>query len=84
MLESADAILERVEEEPVMRSLRTPLLAAALFMYLFGLFLLRLPDHSVSATITRPQRKRRWGKRRSLAPEPPRASRPPNTDKEAA
>ncbi len=77
VLDSADAILEGVEEQPVMRSLRTPLLAAALAMYLLGLLLLRLPDHSVSATITRPQRKRRWGKRRSLAPEEPRASRPP-------
>jgi len=84
VLSSASEILDDVEEQAVMRSLRTPLLAAALFMYLLGLFLLRLPDHSVSATVTRPKRKRRWGKRRSLTPEEPRASRPSIDTKEAA
>lgn len=83
VLETPAAILEAVEEEPVMRSIRTPLLAAALLLYLLGLFLLRLPDHSVSATVTRPQRqKRRWAKRNS-APPPPRDSQLPKT-KEAA
>ena len=72
VLEAPATIVEGVEEEAVMRSLRTPLLAAALLMYLLGLFLLRLPDHSVSATVTRPKRaRRRWGKRRSLVPKEP-------------
>ena len=66
------SIVAAVEEEPVMRSLRTPLLAAALAFYLLGLFLLRLPDHSVSATVTRAKRARRlWGRRRSLVPDEP-------------
>lgn len=74
VLETPAAIVEGVEEEGVMRSLRTPLLAGALFMYLFGLLLLRLPDHSVGATVVRPQRKRRrWGSRRSTTPPEPRA-----------
>lgn len=73
LLETPNAILEGVQEESVMRSMRTPLLVAALLMYLLGLFLLRLPDHSVSATVTRPKRNRRlWARRRSLAPAEPK------------
>jgi Mg-chelatase subunit ChlD len=72
VLERAAQIVEAVEEAPVMRSLRTPLLAAALALYLLGLLLLRLPDHSVGATVVRPERRRRrWGReRRSMHPEP--------------
>ncbi len=81
VLETPAAIVEAVEEQGVMRSLRTPLLASALFLYLLGVLLFRLPDHSVSATVTRPQRARRWGKRRSLLPEEERRSQPPDTDK---
>jgi len=73
LLDSPDAVVEAVEEEAVMRSLRLPLLVAGLLMYLLGLFLLRLPDHSVSATVTRPERRRRaWGKRHSIHPEEPK------------
>jgi len=73
VLDAPEAIVEAVEEEAVMRSLRLPLLVAALLMYLLGLFLLRLPDHSVSATVTRPERRRRaWGKRHSIHPEEPK------------
>lgn len=74
LLEGPAALVEAPEEERVMRSLRTPLLAAALLFYLLGLLLLRLPDHSVGATITRPERKRRrWGSRaRSMHPDAPR------------
>lgn len=72
VLDTPDAIVEAVEEEAVMRSLRLPLLVAGLLMYLLGLFLLRLPDHSVSATVTRPERRRRaWGKRHSIHPGEP-------------
>ncbi|MCB9596528.1 MAG: VWA domain-containing protein [Sandaracinaceae bacterium] len=81
VLDSPDAVLEDVEEQGVMRSLRSPLLFAALFFYLLGLFLFRLPDHSVSATVTRPQRTRRWGKRRSLMPDEARTSQPPEKTK---
>jgi Mg-chelatase subunit ChlD len=80
VLERVDAIVAPVEEAAVMRSMRTPLLAAALALYLLGLLLLRLPDHSVSATVVRPERaKRRWGGRSSSGrssgtpPEPKRA-----------
>ncbi|MCZ7685337.1 MAG: VWA domain-containing protein [Sandaracinaceae bacterium] len=45
VLSRAETILERVEEQAVMRSMRTPLLAVALALYLLGLLLLRLPDH---------------------------------------
>ncbi|MEZ4337689.1 MAG: VWA domain-containing protein [Sandaracinaceae bacterium] len=38
VLDTPAAALEEVEEEGVMRSLRTPLLAAALLMYLLGVF----------------------------------------------
>jgi len=73
VLDAPEAIVEAVEEEAVMRSLRLPLLVAGLLMYLLGLFLLRLPDHSVSATVTRPERRRRaWGKRHSIHPEEPK------------
>ncbi|HJL18445.1 MAG TPA: VWA domain-containing protein [Sandaracinaceae bacterium LLY-WYZ-13_1] len=73
VLERPAQLVEAVEEEAVMRSLRTPLLAAALVLYLLGLLLLRLPDHSVGAMVVRPERKRRrWGsRRRSMHPEPP-------------
>ena len=88
VLESPDAIdtiVAQIDPQPVMRSLRTPLLVLALLMYLFGLFLLRLPDHSVSATVTRPKRRRRWGKRRSIAPDAPRReSTPPKKTKKRA
>lgn len=70
--EQLEQLLAAVEEETVMRSLRTPLLAAALALYLLGLLFLRLPDHSVGATVVRPERKRRrWGapRRSSLPPE---------------
>ncbi len=73
LLDRPEQIVESVEEELVMRSLRTPLLAAALGLYLLGLLLLRLPDHSVGAMVVRPERRRRrWGKRRSV--EPPQRS----------
>jgi Ca-activated chloride channel family protein len=72
LLDRLEQIVESVEDEAVMRSLRTPLLAVALALYLLGLFLLRLPDHSVGATIVRPERKRRrWGKRKSIEPPKP-------------
>ena len=73
VLERAEQVLENVEEESVMRSLRTPLLVGALVLYLLGLLLLRLPDHSVGVTVVRPERKRRrWGKmRRTSVPPPP-------------
>ncbi|MBX3273966.1 MAG: VWA domain-containing protein [Sandaracinaceae bacterium] len=78
VLDAPGAIAESVEEEGVTRTLRTPLLAAALGLYLLGLLLLRLPDHSVGATVTRAERSR-WGrKRRSLAPDEPRRSQPPD------
>ncbi len=75
VLSRAETILERVEAEAVMRSMRTPLLALALALYLLGLLLLRLPDHSVSATVVRPERARRrkWGQRSSVEPPKPRA-----------
>ena len=43
-------------------------------MYLLGLLLLRLPDHSVGATVVRPERKRRrWGReRKSMHPDEPK------------
>jgi Ca-activated chloride channel family protein len=73
VLDRVDAIVEEVEERSVMRSVRTPLLAGALALYLLGLLLLRLPDHSVSATVVRPERsKRRWSGRTSGAPPAPR------------
>lgn len=74
VLDELGAIVGAVDEESVMRSLRTPLLAAALLMYLLGLLLLRLPDHSVGATVVRPERKRRrWGReRKSMHPEEPK------------
>lgn len=73
VLDEVAQIVEGIEEQPVMRPLRTPLLAAALAMYLLGLLLLRLPDHSVGATVVRPERKRRrWDNpRRSRDPDPP-------------
>ena len=72
VLERARAIVESVEEQSVMRSLRMPLLATALGLYLLGLLLLRLPDHSVSATVVRPERaRRRWGARKSVEPPKP-------------
>ena len=72
VLERAGAIVRAVEAESVMRSLRMPLLAAALALYLLGLLLLRLPDHSVSATVVRPERtRRRWGARKSVEPPKP-------------
>src|SRR5690606_11914783 len=75
VLDRAEAILERVDEQAVMRSMRTPLLALALGLYLLGLLLLRLPDHSVSATVVRPERARRrqWDRRSSVPPVKPRA-----------
>lgn len=74
VLQRVDAILERAEEQSVMRSMRAPLLAVALALYLLGLLLLRLPDHSVSATVVRPERaRRRWGQRSSVEPPKPRA-----------
>ena len=84
LLEAPVAILDDVEEARVMRSLRTPLLAAALVLYLLGLLLLRLPDHSVGLTVTRPERKgRRWGsRRRSMHPEPPTETK--KTEEKAA
>ncbi len=80
--EGPAALIEAPEEERVMRSLRTPLLAAALILYLLSLLFLRLPDHSVGATVTRPERKRRrWGSRaRSMHPDAPSD----NKTKEAA
>jgi hypothetical protein len=74
VLDSLPDLVVSVEAEAVMRSLRTPLLAMALGLYLLGLLLLRLPDHTVGATVVRPERKqRRWGKkRRSMHPDPPR------------
>lgn len=59
VLERVGAIVEAIDAQSVMRSLRTPLLVAALLLYLLGLLLLRLPDHSVSATVVRPERKPR-------------------------
>ncbi len=75
VLDRAAAVLDAREEQSVMRSLRTPLLALALALYLLGLLLLRLPDHSVSATVVRPERarRRRWGQRSSQEPPKPRA-----------
>lgn len=73
VLEQPGAILESIEAESVMRSLRMPLFAAALAFYLLGLLLLRLPDHSVSATVVRPERtRRRWGTRTSVEPPKPK------------
>lgn len=84
VLDAPAEIVQGVEEEAVMRSIRTPLLAAALIMYLLGLLLLRLPDHSVGATVVRPERKRRrWAKRSSRTSIPPRDSKLPK-EKEAA
>lgn len=83
VLERIEQVIENVEDEAVMRSARTPLLALALALYLLGLLLLRLPDHSVSATVVRPERKNtRWGNRKSFAPKP-RTSRPPEEEKAA-
>jgi Ca-activated chloride channel family protein len=83
VLERLEQVIEGVEEEPVMRAARTPLLAIALALYLLGLLLLRLPDHSVSATVVRPERKNtRWGNRKSLAPKS-RTSRPPEEERAA-
>ncbi|MGE0784195.1 MAG: VWA domain-containing protein [Sandaracinaceae bacterium] len=80
VLEGPAAIVDAVDEQAVMRSIRTPLLAAALVLYLLGLFLLRLPDHSVSATVVRPERqRRRWAKRNSAPP--PRESQVPKEPK---
>ncbi len=78
VLDDPAELLANVEAQPVMRSLRIPLLAAALFFYLLGLLLLRLPDHSVGAMVVRPERvrRRRWGRAR--------ASRPPASHEEAA
>jgi hypothetical protein len=77
VIERVEQVIENVDEEAVMRSMRTPLLAIALGMYLLGLLLLRLPDHSIGATVVRPERKKtRWGDRKSLAP-PSRQSKPP-------
>ncbi|HEY8431621.1 MAG TPA: VWA domain-containing protein, partial [Sandaracinaceae bacterium] len=75
VLERPEAILERVEPLGVMRSMRTPLLALALGLYLLGLLLLRLPDRSVSATVVRPERarRRRWDRRSSVPPAKGRA-----------
>ncbi|MCC6873623.1 MAG: VWA domain-containing protein [Sandaracinaceae bacterium] len=62
VLERAEAITEAATEVMSQRSLRTPLLAAALALYLLSLLLLRLPDHSVLATVVRTETKRhrRW------------------------
>jgi hypothetical protein len=77
VIDRVDQLIESVEDEAVMRSMRTPLLAIALGLYLLGLLFLRLPDHSVSATVVRPERKRtRWGNRKSHAPAQ-RTSKPP-------
>lgn len=54
LLSQPEAILDSIEAEPVMRSLRMPLFAAALTLYLLGLLLLRLPDPSVRAAVVRP------------------------------
>jgi hypothetical protein len=54
VLEHPSGIVEAVDAQSVKRSMRTPLIATALVLYLLGLLLLRLPDHSVSATVVRP------------------------------
>ncbi|MGF1469742.1 MAG: VWA domain-containing protein [Sandaracinaceae bacterium] len=63
VLDEPAAVVGAVPSATVLRSLRLPLLTGALGLYLRGVLLLRLPDPSVGATVTRPERRRRGGGR---------------------
>ncbi|MFN7702483.1 MAG: VWA domain-containing protein [Deltaproteobacteria bacterium] len=76
LLEAPLAILEEARPVSAMRSLRTPLLALALVLYLLSLLLLRWPDRALATGFE--------VERSSRIPQPSRRSVPPAETKEAA